>query len=153
MLQPRKGAVMKPAKSIILLSSTIAMVFFWAMPGTAHGQIYVANYGISTIGEYTTSGAPVGSGTLVSSGLDLPNGIAVSGSDIFVTNLGNNTIGEYTTSGAPVGSGTLVSSGLDEPVGIAVVAAVPEPADWTMLATGLCVCVLLGLRKMPCRDS
>lgn len=66
------------------------------------------------------------------SGLHLPNGIAVSGSNRFVTNNGEagpvggtGTIGEYTTSGATVNP-TLVS-GLSFPSGIAVVPTVPEP--------------------------
>lgn len=66
------------------------------------------------------------------SGLHLPNGIAVSGSNRFVANNGEagpvggtGTIGEYTTSGATVNP-TLVS-GLSFPSGIAVVPTVPEP--------------------------
>jgi hypothetical protein len=103
-----------------------------------HAQIFVANTGggsdgNGTIGEYTTAGAPVGSGTLEPSGLNYPEGIAVSGSDIFVANYSSSTIGEYTTAGVPVGSGTLVSSGLNDPWGIAVVAPVPEPSTWALV--------------------
>ena len=85
-------------------------------------QIFESNIygGSNTIGEYNLNGTPVGSGTLVSSGLDDPRSVAVSGSDIFVANEDNSTIGEYTTAGAPVGGGTLISSGLDNPLGIAV---------------------------------
>jgi hypothetical protein len=91
-----------------------------------HAQIFESNIYTNSstipqsIGEYNLNGTPVESGTLVSSGLDDPRSIALSGSDIFVSNLDNNTIGEYTTAGAPVGSGTLISSGLDNPLGIAV---------------------------------
>jgi hypothetical protein len=63
-----------------------------------------------------------------------------------------DTIVEYDTTGAPVGTGTFVSSGLDAPYGIAL-DPVPEPGGWAMLATGLGVCALAGLRKMPWRDS
>ncbi len=62
-------------------------------------NLFVANYGNSTIGEYTTSGA-VGE-CLADHGVKLALlNIAVSGSNLFVTNYGNGTIGEYTTSGA-----------------------------------------------------
>ena len=55
---------------------------------TARGQdIYVTNYRHSTIGEYTTSGAIVNASLV--SGLNYPEGIAVSGSNLFVTNCGN----------------------------------------------------------------
>ena len=79
-------------------------------------DIYVANYGTGTIGEYTTSGAVVNASLV--SGLNDPNGIAVSGSNLFVANYGNGTIGEYTTSGAVVNASLV--SGLSGPNGIAV---------------------------------
>ncbi len=64
------------------------------------------------MGEYTTSGATVNASLIT--GLDEPEGISVSGSDIFVTNLGSNTVGEYTTSGATVNASLI--TGLEEPV-------------------------------------
>jgi hypothetical protein len=54
-------------------------------------QIFVANTSIDTIGEYTAAGATVNRALV--SGLRLPDGIAVSGSDLFVSNFGNGTIG------------------------------------------------------------
>lgn len=51
-------------------------------------------------------------------GLNGPQGIAVSGSNLLVASSGSNTIGEYTTSGAVV-SASLVS-GLHSPYGIAL---------------------------------
>jgi len=95
-------------------------------PATARGQIFVTNYGGTTIGEYTTSGATVNASLV--SGLDEPYGIAVSGSDLFVTTE-NGTIGEYTTLGATVNAA--LASGLHFPQGIAVV--VPEPAIGALL--------------------
>ena len=88
-----------------------------------HAQLFVTTgtgFFNTTVNEYTTSGAPVGSGTLVSSGLNNSPALAVSGGDIFVTSRFDNAINEYTTSGAPVGSGVLVSSGLSTPYGIAI---------------------------------
>jgi len=42
----------------------------WAMPQAVSGQIYVANYGSGTIGEYTTAGATVNASLV--SGLNEP---------------------------------------------------------------------------------
>ncbi|MGA2443427.1 MAG: hypothetical protein ABSH08_20945, partial [Tepidisphaeraceae bacterium] len=76
-------------------------------PATARGQIFVANYGNCTIGEYnldgtTVNAALVSGASTLNSKLNDPLGIAVSGSDLFVTTPGNGTIGEFTTSGATV---------------------------------------------------
>ncbi len=104
--------------SMLALVSIVALLA--AIPGTARAQILVTDYDNNTITDYTSSGAPVGSGTLINgSGLYYPWDIAVSGSDVFVLNY--NTITEYTTSGAPVGSGTLVNGlAANGPQGIAV---------------------------------
>ena len=97
-----------------------------------YGQIFVGNEGNNTIGEYTMTGAPVVSGTLVSSGLlNEPRRIAVSGSDLFVTNEGSNTIGEYTTTGGTVNASLV--SGLHTPQGIAII---PEPSTWALIVAG-----------------
>jgi DNA-binding beta-propeller fold protein YncE len=69
-----------------------------------------------SVGEYTTAGATVNP-TLIS-GLNRPQGIAVSGSDLFVVNEANGTIGKYTTAGATVNASLI--SGLNGPQGIAV---------------------------------
>jgi hypothetical protein len=62
-------------------------------------EIFVTNAGADTIGEYTTAGATVNAALI--SGLNFPEGIALSGSDLFVVNSGvTGRIGEYTTAGA-----------------------------------------------------
>jgi hypothetical protein len=99
----------------LIVSSLAACAALCAMPGTTRAQIFVANFGAGTIGEYTTSGATVNAALI--SGLNGPFGIAVSGGNLFVTSL--NTIGEYTTSGATVNS-ALVSGLNFFPEGIAV---------------------------------
>jgi len=105
-----------------LLPALIFGAGLCAMPGNARAQIFETNAGNLTIGEYTTSGAPVGTGTLVSDLPDYPFGIAVSGADIFVvegdSNFDTGFIQEYTTSGSIV-SGSLISR-LNQPAGIAV---------------------------------
>ncbi|MEX0677086.1 MAG: hypothetical protein WD063_08425 [Pirellulales bacterium] len=79
-------------------------------------NLFVVNYSLGTIGEYTTCGATV-NGNLVS-GLTQPYGIAVSGENLFVTNVALGTIGEYTTSGATVNASLI--TGLFGPTGIEV---------------------------------
>jgi hypothetical protein len=95
-----------------------AAIAFWAMPGTAYGQIFVSNAGAGTIGEYNLDGTAVNAGLiggLLSYGV---SGIAVSGSNLFVVSSNTNTIREYTTSGATVN--TALISGLSTPTSIAV---------------------------------
>ena len=92
-----------------------------------------------TIGVYTTSGATVNPALI--SGLSVPQGIAISGSDLFVVNTSTGTIGKYTTSGDTVNPALI--SGLSFPSGIAVVPTVPEPSSLTLTLFGL---VLAGLR-------
>jgi hypothetical protein len=72
----------------------------WILPRAASGQIFVSNNFSGTISEYTTSGTPIN--TSLITGLNSPQGLAISGSDLFVANSGNATVGEYTTSGTPV---------------------------------------------------
>lgn len=79
-------------------------------------DIFVANDGNGTIGEYTTSGATVNASLI--SGLNTPEGIAILGTNIFVANENGDTIGEYTTSGTTVNASLI--SGLDYPAGIAI---------------------------------
>jgi hypothetical protein len=85
------------------------------------GQIFVANSGNGTIGEYTISGGMLNPSLI--SGLSSPEGIVVSGGELFVANSGNGTVGEYTLGTTP---GTIASStpslisGLSSPDGIAV---------------------------------
>ena len=134
-----------PVGSRTLVSAVLNVPRGIAVSGS---DIFVPDEGNNTIVEYTTSGTPVGTGTLVSSGLDIPMGIAISGSDIFVVNNDNNTIGEYTTSGAPEVSGALISSGLEAPSGIAIVAPVPEPSTWAMLAAGAGLLICRNRRRL-----
>jgi hypothetical protein len=91
----------------------------WAMPGTAHAQIFVASSSTGTIGEYNLDGTTINASQV--SGLNAPYGIAVSGGDIFVASSPTGTIGEYTTSGVTVNA-SLVSGLGGYPNGIAVVA-------------------------------
>jgi hypothetical protein len=77
------------------------------------GQIFVVNSGTSpdvgTIGEYNTDGTTVNASLV--SGLDEPDGIVLSGSDLFVVNSGAGALGEYTTSGATVNADLVAGAG------------------------------------------
>jgi len=107
-----------------LLSSAAAAALLWAMPAPARGAIYLTetdNSGTNgSIGEFTNEGAPVGTGTLIPSGVGYPTGLALSGPNLLVSDYHDGRILEYNaTTGAPVGSGMLVT-GLTNPYGIAV---------------------------------
>ena len=107
----------------LLLTTLAAAALMPVVPSAACiGEIFVANRGTATIGEYTTSGATVNA-TLVNPVFDGgwlsgPHGIAVSGSDLFVTDELSGTVGEYTTAGVPVNP--LLITGLNQPSAITV---------------------------------
>ncbi len=115
-------AFLPPGSRRFLLRNVAIIVLVFSAgaalsPTTARGQdIYVTNEGASTVGEYTISGGTVNPSLV--SGLDYPQGVAVSGSNLFVTNRYGDTVGEYTTSGKTVDAALI--SGLSSPVGIAV---------------------------------
>src|SRR5205809_7405195 len=71
------------------------------IPVTSRAEIFVTNSNNNTIGEYNaTTGATINS-SFISSGLNVPGGIALSGGNLFVANFSNNTIGVYNaTTGA-----------------------------------------------------
>jgi len=124
-------------RSFVVTGLTICAAL-WTIPETVSGQIYVANYGSGTIGEYTTAGATVNASLV--SGLN-GLGLAVSGGDLFVANWDyNSTIGEYTTAGATVNASLV--SGLSLPAFLDV-EEVPEPSSFGLLALGLGVLPLL----------
>jgi hypothetical protein len=77
-------------------------------------NLFVTDYALGTIDEFTTSGAKV-KAPLVS-GLTQPEAVAVSGSDLFVSEYSAGIVGEYTTSGAVVNKALL--SGIPGPYGL-----------------------------------
>jgi hypothetical protein len=95
----------------------ITLVLACGLTATLKAQdIYVANAGSGTIGEYTLSGATVNASLI--SGLDAPSGIAIWGNDIFVSSLKSGIVGEYTLSGATVNASLI--TGLVWNYGVAV---------------------------------
>jgi hypothetical protein len=73
-----------------------------------------------------------------SSGLNAPQGLALSGGNLFVTDINNGTIGEYNATNGATVSASLVS-GLNHPESIAVVStSVPDASStWTLMLLGL----------------
>ena len=67
---------------------------------TAHGQIFVTDWGNNAIAEYSTAGSMLNSSLIT--GLNQPRGIVSSGTDLFF--LTGTTIAEYTTAGVVVGA-------------------------------------------------
>jgi DNA-binding beta-propeller fold protein YncE len=66
---------------------------------SAWGQIYVANYGSGTIGEYTLSGQTINASFIT--GVGGPTGMAESGGYLYVVESGGS-VAKYTTSGTLV---------------------------------------------------
>jgi hypothetical protein len=106
----------------LMLSGLAVGVVFCAIATTGHTQIFVTDLRSGTVGEYTTSGAPIDPALI--SGLFEPFGIAVSGDKLFVKT--GDLVSEYTTSGALVnrsllsgvnGGGNIAVSGQDLFVG------------------------------------
>ena len=94
--------------------STLLLLFL-GLAASAPGQIYVANRGNGTIGEYTLSGQTINASFIT--GLSAPTGFAVSDGYLYVAQE-NGTIRKYTTSGALVNASLI--SGLYLPWGIAI---------------------------------
>src|ERR1700722_4589877 len=99
----------------------------WAIAGTVLGilmlaatvkaqDLYVANAGTGTIGEYGLDGSTINSSLIT--GFRGPGGMVFSGNDMFFVNSGNGTVGEYTTSGATVNASLI--SGLNDPIYMAI---------------------------------
>src|SRR5580704_9675308 len=102
----------------IILGIALALTYGLAVTLKAQ-DLYVSiiNFGHpDVVGEYGLDGSTVNASLI--SGLDSPNGIAISGDDLFVANAGSGTIGEYTLSGATVNASLI--TGLDDPTGIAI---------------------------------
>jgi streptogramin lyase len=97
-------------------SSTGIVATLTVSPAGPLAQIFTANYGNGTVGQYTTTGTVVNPALVTN--LDSPVGIALSGDRIFVSSLSSGTIGEYTTSGATINSNLI--TGLQSPQGLAV---------------------------------
>lgn len=80
-------------------------------------DLFLTDDASGTIGEYTTSGGTINADLVT--GLNGPNGIAVSGTDLFVP-LGGGGIGEYTTAGATVNARLVPPSGIINQYAMAV---------------------------------
>jgi hypothetical protein len=94
----------------------VAVAMLWATSASTRAQIFETNIGNGTIGKYTTAGATINAALIT--GLSVPLGVAVSGTDLFVTNNGSGTIGKYTTAGTTVNA--LLVTGLSGATGVVV---------------------------------
>jgi len=99
----------------LLKSMTVLMIPFFGSAPDCFGQVYVSDLS-GKIGVYSESGQAVNADLVT--GLRLPTGISISGSNIYIANYLSGTVGVYTTSGTLVNAALL--SGLSGPIGIAV---------------------------------
>jgi hypothetical protein len=117
-----RHATTLPTAASRVASVAIILVVIATAAAPVHGQIYVTNGDTGTVGAYNLDGTPINPALIT--GLEHPQGIAVSGGYIYVATSNplsdsGGTIGKYTTSGATVNAALL--SGLPSPLhGIAV---------------------------------
>lgn len=78
--------------------------------------LYVANSAGGSIGAYQTDGTTINAHLIT--GLQTPDNIAISGTDLYVTNYGGASVGKYTTAGAPLN--TQLITGVTSATGIVV---------------------------------
>ena len=105
--------------SVGLINGANASAEFFSPRGIAvgsNGAVYVADSGNNVIRKI--SGGTVS--TLVSSGLNNPQGLAVYGSTLYISDSGNNAIKKVSTSG---GSVSTVTTGVNDPRKLVVNAA------------------------------
>jgi RHS repeat-associated protein len=100
----------------------VAFLFVWiSLPGSTLAQLYVAQYGASTVSEFDS-----GSGTTIDLNFiapgALPAGLALSGNTLFVADAGGNRVGKYTINGTVVteSNPTFINTGLSTPTSVAV---------------------------------
>jgi hypothetical protein len=109
---------------------TLCLRLFWfagflAAPEISHAQLYVAQDGSTTVGEYNSASGAVINANYITVGLNYPEGLALSadGHTLFVANGGNGTIGKYNvtevTGASPINV-NFISEGLSTPSGIAL---------------------------------
>src|SRR5271167_4574084 len=86
----------------VLCTLLLGIAALWAMPRSAHAQLYVSQVFNGGVGKYNaTTGAAINANFIT--GLSSPKGLALSGNHLFVTNVLSNTIGEYdATTGAAI---------------------------------------------------
>jgi RHS repeat-associated protein len=103
-----------------------AFLFAWILlPGSACAQLYVAQDGSVSVGEYNaTSGAVINANYItISMGISYPTALALTGNTLFVANAGANTVGEYDVSNPKMGvaiNADFISAGLSWPIGLAI---------------------------------
>ena len=102
-----------------LCTLLLGIAALWAMPTSARAQLYVVNQNANAIGEYNASTGAVINTNFITTGVDGPTGLLLSGNCVFVLNGISNTVGEYNaTTGAVINVNFI--TGLDGPEGFAL---------------------------------
>src|ERR1700722_20273045 len=92
-----------------------------AFSNAAYAQsIYAANDGNNTIEDYTLSGGNSSATQFANTGLDEPDGLAISDGTVYVANFGNSTIEDYSLAGGNSSATQFANTGLFDPVGLAI---------------------------------
>jgi len=132
---------MKTRIRLLVITGLTLCAALWAMPRTAHAQIFVVKPQRDSIAEYNLDGTPINASLVT--GLDNALSIAVDGEDLYVAN--GNEISEYTTSGTLVNA-SLVTGLTGGLYGIDV-EPVPEPSMLPLAGFGGLSLLLLRCRR------
>ena len=101
-----------------LCTLLLGIAALWAMPRSAHAQLYVSQLSNGSVGEYdATTGVAINANFIT--GLDNPGALALLGNKLFAANQTSGRVGEYNaTTGAAINVNFIL--GLYEPFGLAL---------------------------------
>jgi hypothetical protein len=92
-----------------------ALIGLWAIPFSAHANLFVGNTATGAIDEYTNSGVAINLSLIT--GLEPPRDIAIAGNNLFIlTNDGK--VGVYTTSGDTLNASLITGLSRAEAIGV-----------------------------------
>jgi hypothetical protein len=101
----------------------LAIAALWAMPKSAHAQLYVGQRFGNIVGEYdATDGTAINANLITNAeGLNGPAALALSDNNLFVSNFGvgaggGTTVGKYNLTTQTFNANFI--TGLDDPVGL-----------------------------------
>jgi WD40 repeat protein len=107
-----KASISRPLRRGLCTGLLLGIAALGRMPTRAQAQLfYVSLPGSNTVGEYSAAGAAINA-NLITTGLNAPIWMAVSGDTLFVANTADGTIGTYNaTTGAPINANFITGAG------------------------------------------
>jgi streptogramin lyase len=109
---------------------------------TSNGNMWVANFGNSTLSQYNTKTLSLVAGPLSGAGLSFPISVATDDiGNVWLVNSSDSSISELDASGHPVNANAYKPAGLDLPVGLAVS---PSGTSWISNLVGSTLTEIYG---------